>query len=95
MRHKTIRAYAIELLLRVERIGDDGREVGSSYESIRRKLIRRTITYGGPHKGNQCRMTIKELKKIAYALSRDGTRLPTRPRKTPNPDSYPRGRTPC
>ncbi len=71
MARRTIKSYAQDLLLVT--VLDDGRNVGLSYLEIIRKIKRnlRVVTYGGPHRGQPIRLTVKELQKIAYAMRRD------------------------
>ena len=86
-RYRNIREYAVELILRVDRIEilPDGRErlVGFDYERIRQFVLKKfpTVTYSGPHKGEPTKMTYKELHEIACVLNREHVRLPVRPRR--------------
>lgn len=86
--YKTIREYAIALILRVDRFDQDGRNVGFDYEYIRDKILAMFpfVTYSGPHKGKQTKMTYKELHEITCSLNRDRIRLPLRPRRKVHKD---------
>jgi hypothetical protein len=80
----SVKEYANALLLRKVNEDEDGRSVGHTYRQILTRLRQRfpVIEYSGPHKGNPIRMTIKQLREIAYTMqSNDRTlRLPVRPR---------------
>ncbi len=71
-------------MLAVDDTDEDGRFVGYTYAEILKRVRRkfRTITYAGPHKGKPIRMTVKQLREIAYALqsTKRNLRLPVRPR---------------
>lgn len=81
--YRTIREYATELILRVDRIDVHGRFIGFDYEHIRAAILAKfpVVTYPGPHRGKPTRMTYKELHEMACGLNRDGVRLPVRPRR--------------
>jgi hypothetical protein len=83
-RHKTVKGYAIALIL--QSIGTDyeGRNVGLSYREILARIRKAfpIITYNGPHKGQPIKMTVKQLREIAYTMQSENRklRLPVRPR---------------
>jgi hypothetical protein len=81
---ETIKDCAIKLLRYCVTTDANGRRIGYSYLQILSKIKKRfpIVTYGGPHKGQPIRMTIKDLRKVAeYSLQDDPiTRLPVRPR---------------
>ena len=81
---KTIKQYAVILLLRCVETDADGRRIGHSYLQILSKIKQRfpIVTYGGPHKGKPLRMTVKDLQKLACSVNQDDptARLPVRPR---------------
>jgi hypothetical protein len=81
---KTIKEYAITLLLRCVEVDADKRNIGYSYLQILRKIRQRfpIVTYGGPYKGQPIRMTVKDLQKLAVHVNQDdpAARLPVRPR---------------
>lgn len=81
-RYKTIREYAIDLLLRVDRI-EDGREVGFDYDFIRNAILHKFpfVTYGGPYQGHPTKTTIDTLWELARNMNHAGVRLPVRPRR--------------
>lgn len=83
-RFASAKAYAMHLMLRVEDADAEGRFVGLSYDKILRKVRSAfpIITYNGPHKGKPIKMSVKQLREIAYSMqSEDRTlRLPVRPR---------------
>lgn len=92
LRKDTILAFTIGLLLRVDKVDADGREIGFDYESIRRSVLKAfpVVTHSGPHKGKPVRMTFHYLQRITSGLNSAGVRLPARPgrsrkskRKTP------------
>lgn len=80
----SVKEYAIHLMLTVDDTDEDGRFVGLTYAEILKRVRRKfpTITYAGPHKGQPIRMTVKQLREIAYALqsTKRNLRLPVRPR---------------
>lgn len=80
----SVKEYAIHLMVTVADTDEDGRFVGLTYKEILKRIRRRfpTITYSGPHKGKPIRMTVKQLREIAYALqsTKRNLRLPVRPR---------------
>jgi hypothetical protein len=79
---KTIKQYAITLLLRCVEVDADGRNIGYSYMQILSRIRKRfpIITYGGPYKGKPIQMTVKDLQKIAVHVNQDdpAARLPVR-----------------
>ena len=81
---KTIKQYAITLLLRCVEADVDGRKIGYSYLQILGKIRQSfpVVTYGGPYKGRPLRMTVKDLQKLACSINQDDpvARLPVRPR---------------
>ena len=81
---KTIKQYAISLLLRCVKVDADRRNIGFSYLQILSKIKQRfpIVTYGGPYKGQPIRMTVKDLQKLAVHVNQDDptARLPVRPR---------------
>ena len=81
--YTSIREYAVELILRVHHVNEEGRLIGFDYEHIRKLILRMfpCVRYAGPHKGKPTQMTFKELHEIACSLNRDGVRLPVRPRR--------------
>jgi hypothetical protein len=87
-----VKAYAKHLMLRVMDTDPEGRFVGLSYDKILRKVRQAfpIITYNGPHKGRAIKMTVKQLREIAYSMQSEerNLRLPVRPRskrqKTPS-----------
>jgi|SRR6185369_8766432 len=82
--YTTVKDYAKHLMLKIVDTDDDGRFVGLSYGQILQRIRTKfpTITYNGPHKGRPIKMTVKQLREIAYTMqSVDRTlRLPVRPR---------------
>jgi hypothetical protein len=83
-RYRTIKQYAHALLQRTVRVDEDGRKVGYSYIQILAFIKRRfpTVTYRGPHTGRATRITVEELRQIAWQMWRNdpAVRLPVRPR---------------
>lgn len=81
--YKTIREFAIELILRVDKIDRGDRFIGFDYEAIRGFILEKfpVVKYPGPHRGKPTRMTYKELHEISCCLNQDGVRLPVRPRR--------------
>ena len=90
-RYKSMLAYAIDLLLRVDHVDEHGREIGFDYEQIRRQILRKfpVVTHNGPHKGKPSKMPLGRghgshgsnggsLWDIARILNREGVRLPAR-----------------
>ena len=79
-----VKAYAMHLMLRVVDTDHEGRFVGLSYDKILRKvrLAFPVITYNGPHKGRAIKMSVKQLREVAYAMQSENRnlRLPVRPR---------------
>ena len=79
-----VKAYAKHLMLRIMDTDPEGRFVGLSYDKILRKvrLAFPVITYNGPHKGRAIKMTVKQLREIAYSMQSEDRklRLPVRPR---------------
>ncbi len=81
----TIASYARALIQRVARVDEDGRNIGLPYDKMLR-LIRRNfpvVTYPGPHLGKPIRLTVKDLKLIAFHLRQNNSdlRLPFHPPK--------------
>lgn len=83
-RYKTVKGYAVALILQSTGTDYEGRNVGLSYREILRRLHRTfpVITYNGPHKGRPIKMTVKQLREIAYTMQSEdrSLRLPVRPR---------------
>lgn len=83
-RFGTAKRYAIHLVLKEVSRDEDGRRVGLSYAEILSRVRRvfPIITYNGPHKGKPIKMTIKQLREIAYTMQSEdrNLRLPVRPR---------------
>jgi hypothetical protein len=81
---KTIKQYAHALLIRAVATDQDGRRVGLCYLEILQRIRKRfpVVTYKGPHTGHPPRITVEELRQIAWAMQRDNSalRLPVRPR---------------
>ncbi len=81
---KSVKEYAISLIMETDCSDEDGRFVGYTYAEILRRVKRKfpRITYAGPHKDKPIKMTVKQLREIAYALqsSKRNLRLPVRPR---------------
>ena len=76
--------YARELTLWITSQDDCGRNVGLSYDAIL-ELVRERfpiITYTGPHKDQPIKMSVKQLREIAYVMQGEdrGLRFPVRPR---------------
>lgn len=82
--YPSVKAYAVALMLRVVDADPEGRFVGLSYDKILRKvrLAFPIITYNGPHKGHAIKMSVKQLREIAYAMQSENRnlQLPVRPR---------------
>lgn len=83
-RHKTVKGYAVALILQSTGTDYEGRNVGLSYREIlaRVRKVFPIITYNGPHKGQPIKMTVKQLREIAYTMQSEdrSLRLPVRPR---------------
>lgn len=78
------KAYAVELMFQIEDADQEGRFVGLSYDYILKKVRSKfpVITYSGPHKGRQIKMSVKQLREIAYSMQSENRnlRFPVRPR---------------
>jgi hypothetical protein len=82
-RPDSIRTFAAELIKIVDHTDQDGREWGLSYDVIRDRILRKfpTVKSGGPHQGKPTVAGFDVLHEIAWALKRDGIKLPLRPRR--------------
>lgn len=83
-RYGTIKNYASYLIVLTVDTDDEGRFVGLSYTQILKRIRRAfpKIKYNGPHKGKPTKMTIKQLREIAYSMQSNNRKLhlPVRPR---------------
>jgi hypothetical protein len=80
----SVKEYAVALMLQIVDTDDEGRFVGLSYDRILRRVRNKfpIITYNGPHKGRAIKMSVKQLREIAYSMQSENRnlRLPVRPR---------------
>lgn len=86
---KNAKEYAHHLFLATVSVTEWGRPVGYTYEQILEMVHQRfpIITNPGPHQGRPIRMTVKQLREIAYSLqgSNRSLRFPIRPRSPRGP----------
>jgi hypothetical protein len=84
-RFNTIKECVEALILEVDYVDENGRQVGFRYDVILGRVRRyfHRIVYPGPRSGQKSKMDIKGLREIAYNMQRDnpGLRFPVRPRR--------------
>lgn len=81
--HPSMRAYAQELMQRVDHTDADGRNIGLDYDQIRAMVLRAfpRVTCHNKHFGKPSKCGIKEMHEMACELNRQGVRMPFRPRR--------------